>query len=202
MPGTDHHKTKRPLLDTSRRITSCYFYTLLELLATRITFFEHLLMTWRTPVFTQEVDALHLTPSDKVLHLGCGSLPTASLLIAKKTQTKTIVGIDNNMIAVRLARGFIKRKHLTNTITIEYGNGAAFPIHDFDVIFIAINVWPLDAVLRHLATTMKPTARILCKGSHDDVTTMLATPEFTRLFTIDTVLRHQNSQSIILSRKP
>jgi len=200
MPGQTQDKNQGSEFDKGRRIVSCYSFTLLEILATQFTFFERLLMTWRTPVFSKEVDALHLTSGEKVLHLGCGSLPTASLLIAQEAPVN-VVGIDNNKIAVRLAQHFIKRKNLTSSITIQYGDGTDFPIKDYDVIFVAINVWPLDKVLRHLATATKPSARILCKGSHEDVTTLLQEPEFASLFTIDEVLTHPNSQSVILSRR-
>lgn len=52
-------------------------------------------------------------------------------------------------------------------------DGVNYPVYTFDVIYIAINVWPIDGLLLHLAQTMKPTARILCKGSHNDIAVRL-----------------------------
>ncbi len=200
MPRDKRQTTTARPLDKTRRVISCYTYTLLEILATRSSYFERLLMTWRRPVFSKEIAALHPIPGEKILHLGCGSLPTASLLIAQ-TAPVHVVGIDNNKIAVRIAQGFIKRKNLTETITIQYGDGGYFPVNDFDAIFIAINVWPLDRVLRHLATTMKLSARILCRSNHDDVEAMLKTDEFSSVFAIDSILKYPNAKSAILFRR-
>ena len=200
MPRAKRQTSTVRSLNKPRRVVSCYTYTLYEILATWNPFFERLLMTWRQPAISQEVAALHPTAGEKILHLGCGSLPTASLLIAQAAPVH-VVGIDNNKMAVRLAQGFIKRKKLAESITIQYGDGGYFPIGDFDAIFIAINVWPLDRVLRHLATTMKPSARILCRSSHDDAESILKADEFTSVFTINSILKHPNTESVLLSRR-
>jgi precorrin-6B methylase 2 len=71
----------------------------------------------------------------------------------------------------------------------------------FDVIFIAINVWPIDAVLSHCARTMKPTARILVKGSHDDLTAVLEKEEFRQTLFIAATLKHPTSESFLLKKK-
>jgi precorrin-6B methylase 2 len=162
--------------------------------------FERLLTRWRTPVFSQEIALLQITAEEKVLHIGCGAFPSASLFIAQGRHAQ-IVGIDNNSIAVKLAQSYIRRKQLTSLITIEEGNGVSYPLAGFDVIFIAINVWPIDAVLSHCAHTMKPTARILVKGSHDDITTLLEKDEFRMVFSITATLKHTTSESFLLRKK-
>lgn len=194
--------TKAPpnLFARGRRFLSCSGFTFFEILATQINLFDHLLTRWRKPVFLQEIRLLDISPSDKVLHLGCGALPTASVLITKEKNV-SVTGIDNNRIAVKLAQSYINKKHLTNKIIIEYGDGVTYPIHDFDVIFIAINVWPIDRILTHLAETMKPTTRILCKGSHNDISTLLEKKEFQARFSIRSLLQHPKSQSFLLTKK-
>jgi protein-L-isoaspartate O-methyltransferase len=162
--------------------------------------FDSLLTKWRKPVFFREIHMLNITPMEKVLHLGCGALPSATLFIAKEKKTH-VVGIDNNTIVVKLAQSYIKKKHLSNLVTIEYGDGVNYPIHTFDVIYIAINVWPIDSVLLHLAQTMKPTARILCKGSHNDIAALLKEKEFQSLFSVKSFLEYPKAQSFLLSKK-
>ena len=112
-----------------------------------------------------------------------------------------VVGIDNNIIAVRLAQSYIKRKHLASLITVELADGVRYPLADFDVIFIAINVWPIDTVLSHIANNMKPTARILVKGSHDDLVAVLEKEEFRDAFVIAATLKHPTSESFLLKKK-
>ena len=162
--------------------------------------FDTLLTKWRKPVFSREIHMLNITPMEKVLHLGCGALPSATIFIAKDKNAH-VVGIDNNTIAVKLAKSYIKKKDLTNLVTIEYGDGVNYPVHTFDVIYIAINVWPIDSVLLHLAQTMKPTARILCKGSHNDIAALLKKKEFQSLFSVKSLLEHPKTQSFLLTKK-
>jgi precorrin-6B methylase 2 len=183
-----------------RRFLSCFGFTLLELLASRIHLFDKLLTQWRAPVFLQEIKLLNISSEDNILHIGCGALPSASVFIAQEKNAQ-VTGIDNNIIAVRLAQSYIKKKHLSHQVTIEFGDGMAYPVQNFDVIFIAINVWPIDSVLMHLANTMKPTARILCKGSHHDVATLLNKNDFQTRFSVIAQLQHQKTESFLLTLK-
>ena len=183
-----------------RRVVSCYGFTLFEIAATQLNFFDQLLTQWRKPVFLQEIRLLDISVGDRVLHLGCGALPSASVFIAAEKHAQ-VVGIDNNRIAVRLAQSYIKKKRLSNNITIEYGDGMTYSVGDFDVIFIAINVWPIDRVLVHIAESMKPSARILCKGSHHDVAMLLEKKEFQSRFVVVSRLQHPKTESFLLTRK-
>lgn len=162
--------------------------------------FDSLLTKWRKPVLIREIQLLNIIPSEKVLHLGCGAFPSATIFIAKEKKTK-VVGIDNNYIAKKLAKSCIKKKNLLDLVTIEYGDGTNFAVQDFDVIYIAINVWPIDKVLFHLAQTMKPTARILCKGSYQDINSLLKKKEFQSLFSVSSTLDYPRIQSFLLTKK-
>jgi len=133
-----------------KRTISCYEFAFLEFLAVNFSFFYNLLMKWRTPVFLNEINSVDISRKDKVLHIGCGILPTASILIAQQ-KNAYVVGIDNNLNAVKFAKRFIAKKNLSNKIAIEYGEGVQYPVKDFDVFFIAANVWPLDDIFKHLA---------------------------------------------------
>lgn len=180
-----------------RRFLSSVFFTVLEIFATKMNICDSLLTKWREPVLSREIQMLNIIPSEKVLHLGCGAFPSASISIAKKKRAH-VIGIDNNYIAMKLARSYIKKKHLSDGVTIEYGDGSNYPVQDFDIIYIAINVWPIDKVLFHLAQTMKPTARILCKGSHQDIITLLKKKEFQSQFSVASTLKDPKSQSFLL----
>lgn len=182
-----------------RRFLSSFLFTLLEISATKINFFDSILTKWRKPVLSREIQMLNIIPSEKVLHLGCGAFPSATIAIANEKKIH-VVGIDNNYIAMKLARLYIKKKNLTNLITIEYGNGINYSFQDFDVIYVSINVWPIDKVLIHIARSMKPTARILCKGSHRDINDLLNKKEFQSLFFVYCKLEYPKIQSFLLKK--
>lgn len=151
-------------------------------------------------MLSHELQMLNIQPSEFVLHLGCGAFPSAAIFIAQQKNVH-VIGIDNNYIAMKLAKICIKKKNLTHIISILYGDGVTYPIQDFDVIYIAINVWPIDQVLFHLAETMKPTARILCKGSHQDIARLMQKKEFQSLFSICSTLKYPKIQSFLLMKK-
>ena len=151
-------------------------------------------------MFLNEINMAQITEHDKVLHIGCGTLPSASLLIGEKIHAK-VVGIDNNKTAVRLASQYIKKKNLTEYIKIEYGDGTTYSLDEFDVIFMAINVWPIDGVLRHIARHAKPGVRILCKDVKNDILPLVESEEFRQVFSVTNRLQNPRTQSFLLTKK-
>ncbi|MCK5459224.1 MAG: hypothetical protein KAI20_04985, partial [Thermoplasmatales archaeon] len=91
--------------------------------------------------------------------------------------------------------------NLSDKVIVEYGDGINYPIQDFDVIFIAINVWPIDIVLRHLSKNMKPAARVMCKGLKDDVTSFLKSGDLLDEFSVEVVSDNPKTQSFLLIKK-
>ena len=184
------------ILINSRRIISSYYYNFLELLAVKIKFFQNLLMRWRTTVFLNEIKMANITKNDKVLLIGCGIFPSESMLIAERTGAK-VVGIDNSVNIVKIASKYVKKKGLSNLVKIEYGDGTKYPVNGFDVIFVAINVWPIDSVLKHISENMKPDAKIMCKSSKNDITRVIET----EIFDIISKLENPQTQSFLLAKK-
>lgn len=172
-------------------------YNFLELLATKIYLFEKLLMNWRSPVFLNEVKLANVTKKDKVLLIGCGIFPSEAMVIADQTKAK-VVCIDNSKNAVNSAKKIVKKKGLSNLIEIEYADGINYPSSDFDVIFIAINVWPIDLVFRNLSKNTKTGARILCKSLKNDIIDVFKNEGFSDIFQIESKLENPKTQSFLL----
>jgi hypothetical protein len=183
-----------------RRKILFYEFIFLEFLAIKIDFFYKLLMKWRKPVFLKEIKMAKVTAKDKVFFIGCGMLPSAPMLIAEETNA-TVITIDNNKRAYLLGKEYVERKNLSDKVIVEYGDGINYPIQDFDVIFIAINVWPIDEVLRHLSKNMKPAARVMCKGLKDDVTQFLKSGDLLDEFSVEVVSDNPKTQSFLLIKK-
>lgn len=141
----------------------------------------------------------NVTSKDKVLLIGGGILPSESIMIAKETNAD-VVTIDNNIIAVRHAKSFVRRMGLANRITVECADGIDYPVRDFDVIFIAINVWPIDAVLKHISSQMKSNARVLCKGIKNDIVDVLEKKGLHDIFSVDLASQNPKTQSFLLTK--
>ena len=157
-------------------------------------------MKWRKPVFLNEIKMANVSSKDKVLLIGCGILPSESILIAEVTNAK-VVTIDNNVKACKHAQAYVQKKGLSDKIKVEHADGADYPVQDFDVIFIAINVWPIDAILKHLSSNMKNNARILCKGIKNDITDLLEKEDFYYMFSVKSILENPKTQSFLLIKK-
>ncbi len=181
-----------------KRIISCYQYSFLEFLAVNIDFFNNLLMKWRTPVFLKEIKMASVTSKDKVLHIGCGLFPTASIIIAEETKAN-VTGIDNNKIALKFAKKIVEKKKLSNLIRIEFGDGTTYDVKSFDVIFIAINVWPIDYVLKHLSSQIKKDARIVCRGVKWDMENIFRKKPLLDLYSIEKKTVNPKTHSFLLS---
>jgi protein-L-isoaspartate O-methyltransferase len=129
-------------------------------------------MSWRKPVFLNEIKMAKVTSKDKVLLIGGGILPSESMTINETTNAE-VVTIDNNKRACIHAEAFIKKRGLSDKIIIKYADGVNFPVKEFDVVFIAISVWPIDTVFKHLSRNLKKNARIMCKSYKEDIPALL-----------------------------
>ena len=100
-------------------------------------------------------------------------LPSTPMIIAEKIIVKEIVTIDNSKIIVILGKSYINKKGLSGRIKIEHADGVNYPVENFDVIFMAANVWPVKPILKHLSIHMKDNARLICRDFNNDISYIL-----------------------------
>jgi ubiquinone/menaquinone biosynthesis C-methylase UbiE len=153
-------------------------------------------MSWRRPVFLNEIKMASIKKNDKVLLIGCGIFPSETMLIAEQSGAD-VVGIDNSPQAVKIARKYVKKKGPSKNIKIEYGDGKDYPLSEFDVIFIAINVWPIDFVLKHILKDMKSDGKVMCKSLKNDIINVIEKEKFD----IVSKLENPQTQSFLLMKK-
>ncbi len=187
-------------ITNSRRILSCYFYNTLELLAVKTNLFYNVLMNWREPVFLNEIKMAKVSSKDKVLLIGCGIFPSETIVIAEKTGAD-VVGIDNSPVAVKHAKRFVDKKGLSNKITIKYADGDNFSVSNFNVIFIAINVFPINNVLLNLSNNLKENCRVLCKSIKNDIPLVLKNERLDSIFQVVDKINNPKTQSYLLIKK-
>jgi len=183
-----------------RRVISCYRFNFLELLAVKTRFFNNLLMRWRKAIFLNEIKMADVTKNDRVLLIGCGFFPSESILIAETTKAN-VVGIDNSIKAVKIAKKYVKKKGLSNLVKIEYGDGTNYPVKNFDVIFVAINVWPIDSVLKYLSKNLKKNTRVMCKSIKNDIIDVLKNEDLSDSLHLKSKLENPKTQSFLLIKK-
>lgn len=184
----------------SRRILSCYYYNLLELFAVKTALFYKILMNWREPVFLNEIKMAHISMEDNVLLIGSGIFPSEVMMIANQTGAK-VTGIDNSIKAVKLSKDFLKKKYNSKNIVIKYADGENISLHDFDIIFIAINVFPISKVLRNISNQVAVGTKIMCKSIKQDIPLVLKNEKLDSIFEVMDHLKNPRTQSYLLVKK-
>lgn len=186
----DYDKKEHLKFIDRRRKIICYKFIFKEFLARCIKFSNHHLTNYRKKIILEELKIAKISSEDEVLFIGCGLLPTTPMLIMEETPAKKITAIDNSSIIARLGESYINKKGLSDRIRIEYADGVNYPVENFDVIFIATNVWPIAPILRHLSFHMKNNARLICRDIKNDIKNVLTYESLYESLSIESFSQH------------
>jgi SAM-dependent methyltransferase len=187
-------------LTNSHRVLSCYWYLFLELLAVKTRFFNRILSGWRRPYYVNAVRISDVKSTDKVLFIGSGIFPSQCITIAEESGAN-VTGIDNSKKAIDLSIKYLDKVGLSDKIRIEYADGVNYPVQDFDVVFIAVNVWPINGISNHLAKNLKKGAKVLCKSYENDIPMILSREKLDGVFEVKEKLENPVTQSYLLIKK-
>ena len=146
----------------------------------------------RQPSVLHEIKLAGIFSKEKILVIGCGIFPSTLIILAEKAHAH-VTGIDNNNKIIKIAQTYINKKGLCEKINIEVGDGVNYPVDEFDVIFIAINVWPIDQILQHLANNMKTGSRLIYREFENDLSLISCEEKMSTHFTLDSSIDYPMS---------
>jgi SAM-dependent methyltransferase len=110
------------------------------------------------------VDALHLTPGDTVLEVGCGSGAVARLVAAHLGPANPIVGVDVNRFLLREGADLVRAAGLADVIAVHEGDAESLPIpdHSFDATLSFTVMEEVDAprMLAEMVRVTRPGGRV------------------------------------------
>lgn len=180
----------------------------IESLSLKISFLDRYIIKLRKKITLEECKMAEISSSDRVLVIGCGPHPTTALLIVNKTQAQ-VVGIDKKINAVKLASSYIQKNNLENKIYIYYADGIDYPIDNFDVIFIAANVWPIKQLINNIFSKINNDVKIICRDFREDITNMVTNGDLSEICYIESYYNHWgydkilnfNHKSILLKKR-
>jgi len=151
-----------------------------------------------------EIKLANISKDDKILHIGCGSLPASCILIAKKIGA-SITGIDNNLKSVKYAQLCIKKYNLIDKIEIKFSDARNFPFEKFDVIFVSQGISPQKKILKNIANKMKNNSRIIFRSISNKKNELNKNDLFIiDIFKMDKIVHHKENGpliSILLCKK-
>ncbi len=134
---------------------------LFEILASKISLLKYLYKQAFKQLVKNEIKEAKITSSDKVLNLGCGSMPYTALIIAQQTKAN-VVAIDNDPAAVKYATDYINKKN--STVKIIHADAKNFPIKQFDVIVASHGIIPKEIILNNIYASMKKGSRLIFRN--------------------------------------
>ena len=142
------------------KFISDYLFIIVEKIIVKLPSLLLPYITYYEDIVDKEINLVKITKQDAVLHIGCGPLPSTSLLIAQKTGARTI-GIDKNIPSVQDAQYCVHVLHQENQIQIHHANALTYAMQSSHVIIVSQGIEPRYEVLEHIANTMKPDTRVI-----------------------------------------
>lgn len=144
------------------RATSNYFWIVVDILSRDN---EKIAERYERSIgeeYKNECKAFNISKGKKILHIGCGSYPLTEMTIVRLFEVD-VVGIDKNTKAVKRANEVILKKQFDKKIIIEQGNGADYPVEEFDMIIVSSCALPKTDILNHIFTKAKKNSIIVIR---------------------------------------
>jgi hypothetical protein len=136
------------------------FFVVLEKIGLKFDVISSNYLKLYEDIVEKEICMAKISSKDRILVIGCGSLPATTALIAMKTKAE-ITTIDTDLKAAHEASYFFKNLNLERQITVEHADGLKYPISKFDVIFVLYGVQQQKEILNYLAENMQDTTKII-----------------------------------------
>ena len=134
-----------------------------ERLCARIKILDDLYKFFCKNLVEKEIKVTQITSWDRVLHIGCGSLPYTSAIIVKKTGAP-VTAIDNDIKAVKDAKKYIHKQNLVLGVDVKQADGLTYSVSEFTVIVVSHGVMPKQKILKNIIQNMKPGARLIYRN--------------------------------------
>jgi len=139
-----------------------FLYIIFEKIAIKFNIISLNYLDLYSDLVEKEIKMAKIKPNDSIFIIGCGSLPSTSLLIYKETNAK-IVAIDKDKNAIKGAKKFLSNIQLNDKIIVKHANGLDYPLNDFNIIFVLYGVKNLKKILDHLYKKANDNAKIIIR---------------------------------------
>lgn len=113
---------------------------------------------------SKEIQMIEKKNPQKLVMIGCGSLPETILFIADNTDIPDIIGIDCNQEAIAIAGDIIKALGHEDRIRLVCSYGEEYDFSDADIIHIANATRDKNAVFQQISKTAKKGTDIIVRN--------------------------------------
>lgn len=147
-----------------------FLYIIFEKVASRFDIISSNYFKMYQELVDKEIKMAGISKNDKVVVIGCGSLPITAILVTLKTKAH-VVAIDKDKRAVKDADKYIKNHHLESSIEIKYADGDVYPLKKFDVIYLTYGLKKKEDIFDYIINNSKNNSRVIFRtaiGSHEE----------------------------------
>jgi tRNA A58 N-methylase Trm61 len=141
-------------------------FVIVEKIAGKFEAFAHYYLSMYDEMIDQEIILANITDCDKILVIGCGSVPATSILLAKKTDAQ-IIALDHDESAIIKAKDIINWFDVEKNITLVFAEGMDYPVDDFSVVIISYGIKEPETIIRHLKENISSNCRIIYRTAVD-----------------------------------
>ncbi len=145
----------------------------------------------------EEINLGEISSKSKVLHIGCGPIPSTSILIAQKTKAE-ITGIDKNDVFVKRAEKCLKKIGDVKNIKIFCADALDFEKKGYDVILLSHGLEPQKQVLEGIHESINNNCIVIFRTFSDRNGSLKQEDVFLKeLFEIKGIIYHKNHGRLI-----
>jgi ubiquinone/menaquinone biosynthesis C-methylase UbiE len=139
-----------------------FLYVIFEKFAIKFNIISLNYLDLYADLVRKEIEMAEITSNDSILVIGCGTLPSTSLLLYNETNAK-IVAVDKDKNAINGAKKFLSNIQITDKIILKHANGLDYPLNDFNVIFILYGVKYIEKIIDYLDKKANKNSKIIVR---------------------------------------
>lgn len=124
---------------------------------------QRLMLAYYRPIVEKEVGLSRVNQWDNILCVGGGFFPCTAILFHQLSGA-TVTVIDNDINAVKTAQKLIAKLGLAAHVRARHSDGVEICAQDYDIIHIAMQISPKEAVFHQVHDTARRQAKILVRN--------------------------------------
>ena len=143
-----------------------FFFSITEKTLSNFDIFFDEYLNYYQDVIEKEIEISEITKDDNILVIGCGTIPSTSIMIHKYTNS-TVTGIDIDKKSVKQAIKCVKELDISEKVHIKHVIGTDYPLDGYSVIYIMFGVNNLSLIFSHIVKNMDDNARVIFRAPVD-----------------------------------
>lgn len=140
----------------------------IEKLVSCMPFCHNILGLYYKNKVKKEINLGKICSNDKVICIGCGSVPCTAFQIIKKTGAYVNI-VDTDPIAVKNCKKLIKKLNLEDKANVIQGKGEEIDFKEATIIHVALQAFPSDKILKNILKNTSESVRILLRSPNESI---------------------------------